>query len=86
VDRTMVFHQLERFLEVITPQRLRMLRYLREHPETDSLSELARALDRDYRNVHADAEKLASVGAIELESKANRVVPRVLADSIEVEV
>lgn len=86
VEHDIVFHDFERFLEVVSPQRLRMLQYLREHPATDSLSDLARGLGRDYRNVHEDASRLAEVGVIRLDPKGNRVVPRLIAERIEVEV
>jgi predicted transcriptional regulator len=86
LEEEMIFHDAEKFLELITPQRLRLLEYLRSHPETDSLNQLAQNLERNYRNVHEDVQKLASVGLIRLDERPNRVVPRVLADAISVTV
>jgi predicted transcriptional regulator len=49
---------------VLTPRRLELLRHLRRHPAA-SIAELARALGRDYKRVHADVEALAVAGLIE---------------------
>jgi predicted transcriptional regulator len=84
IQREMIFHDFELFLEIITPQRLRLLEFLRSNPNVESLNELAKGLDRDYRNVHEDAKRLALAGVLDLETLPNRVVPRVIAQSIEV--
>ena len=49
---------------VLTPRRLELLRHLRRHPAV-SIAELARALQRDYKRVHADVEALAAAGLID---------------------
>jgi predicted transcriptional regulator len=49
---------------VLTPRRLELLRHLRRHPAA-SIAELARALQRDYKRVHADVEALAAAGLID---------------------
>jgi predicted transcriptional regulator len=49
---------------VLTPRRLELLRHLRRHPAV-SIAALARALQRDYKRVHADVEALAAAGLID---------------------
>ena len=49
---------------VLTPRRLELLRHLRRHPAV-SIAELARALQRGYKRVHADVEALAAAGLID---------------------
>jgi predicted transcriptional regulator len=51
-------------VSVLTPRRLELLRHLHRHP-TQSIAELARALQRDYKRVHADVEALAAAGLID---------------------
>ncbi|AIB12253.1 hypothetical protein ABAZ39_09610 [Azospirillum argentinense] len=48
----------------LTAKRLELLRHLHRHP-TASINALAKALGRDYRNVHADVVALVSAGLIE---------------------
>ena len=84
LERTVMFHDFEEFVKIVTPQRLRILEYLRSHPDVDSLNELARGVGRDYRNVHDDVKRLEATGAVRLETKRNRVVPRAATDSIEI--
>lgn len=73
-------------LRALTPQRVRLFEYLRDHPGVESLRQLAHGLRRNYRNVHDDATALAKTGILELERHPNRLVPRVRADSIQIEV
>lgn len=49
---------------VLTPKRIELLRHLHRHPAS-SIAELARALQRDYKRVHADVEALATAGLID---------------------
>lgn len=65
---TVIFESMEAFLRHVTPKRLEMVRFLREHP-TSSVADLARRLGRDYKNVHEDVEALATAGLIEKEGR-----------------
>jgi predicted transcriptional regulator len=58
------FESWEGLARVLTPRRLDLLRHLRRHP-APSIAELARALGRDYKRVHADVEALAAAGLID---------------------
>lgn len=67
------FESMEAFLRHVTPKRLEMVRFLREHPTT-SVAELARQLGRDYKNVHEDVEALTTAGLIEKEGRSIKAV------------
>ena len=58
------FESWEGLAGVMTPRRLELLRHLRRH-SVASIAELARALGRDYKRVHADVEALAAAGLID---------------------
>jgi predicted transcriptional regulator len=58
------FESWEGLARALTPRRLELLRHLRRHP-VPSIAELARALRRDYKRVHADVEALAAAGLID---------------------
>jgi predicted transcriptional regulator len=49
---------------VLTAKRMELLRYVRRHNVT-SVRALARALERDYSNVHADVQALAAAGLLD---------------------
>ena len=55
------FESWEGLARVLTPRRLELLRHLRRHA-APSIAELARALGRDYKRVHADVAALAEPG------------------------
>ena len=54
---------------VLTPGRLTLLRALAQHTEGLSVLALAKALKRDYKNVHADAARLEAHGLIGREGR-----------------
>jgi predicted transcriptional regulator len=58
------FESWEALTWVLTPRRLELLRHLRRHA-VPSIAELARALGRDYKRVHADVEALAAAGLVD---------------------
>jgi predicted transcriptional regulator len=58
------FESWEGLARVLTPRRLELLRHLHRHA-APTIAELARALGRDYKRVHADVEALAAAGLID---------------------
>jgi predicted transcriptional regulator len=58
------FESWQRLASVLTPKRVELLRYLHLH-STPSIAELARALGRDYKRVHADVEALTAARLID---------------------
>ena len=58
------FENWDVLVRTLSVKRLELLRHLHRHPVVSILA-LAKALGRDYRNVHADVEALTAVGLIE---------------------
>ena len=84
--RALIFPDVQAFLALLNRQRLEILGHLKDHPEVESLNRLAKDLDRDYRNVHSDIQKLASAGMVRLEERANRIVPHLAIEKFSVTV
>jgi predicted transcriptional regulator len=68
---TITFVTWAALMRVMTDKRHELLRHLHTHPAAN-IRALARALRRDYKNVHDDVTALASVGLIEQHGKALR--------------
>ncbi|HLT78381.1 MAG TPA: hypothetical protein VKZ87_13435 [Ferrovibrio sp.] len=58
------FESWESLVQTLTPKRLELIRYVRKHP-VRRVTELARGLKRDYRNVHSDVAALSEAGLLE---------------------
>src|SRR5436190_12429671 len=63
-ERHLAFESWDALARVLTGKRLELLRYVHHH-EVPSVRALAKALGRDYSNVHADVQALAAAGLIE---------------------
>jgi predicted transcriptional regulator len=59
---------------VLTPKRLELMKTLRQHGPL-SVRALAKMLDRDYKNVHADAGALETVDLIQRNDEGLLVAP-----------
>ena len=57
------FLDLETMLSALSPRRLDLLKYVRQHGATN-VRELATKIDRDYKNVHDDVVALEAVGLL----------------------
>ncbi len=68
------FESMEGLLKVLTPNRWRLLRALRNRGPL-SVRALARLLDRDYRGTHADVAALINAGLIERNEQGAIFVP-----------
>jgi predicted transcriptional regulator len=79
------FTSLEAFRRALTPQRLNLLRLIREGNPA-SLHELARLAKRNIKNISDDVKYLAQVGLIELKDSANKTSARVNYDKIMLEI
>ena len=64
-ERHLAFESWDALARVLTGKRMELLRYVRRHKVT-SVRALAKALKRDYSNVHADVQTLAAVGLLDL--------------------
>jgi predicted transcriptional regulator len=63
-ERHLAFESWDVLSRVLTAKRMELLRYVRRHRVT-SVRALAKALGRDYSNVHADVQALTSAGLID---------------------
>lgn len=63
-ERHLAFESWDVLARVLTGRRMELLRYVRRHPPT-SVRALAKALQRDYSNVHADVRALTEAGLLD---------------------
>jgi predicted transcriptional regulator len=70
-ERHLAFESWDALARVLTGKRLELLRYVHRHNVT-SIRSLAKALQRDYSNVHADVQALAGAGLLDNSGKGVR--------------
>jgi predicted transcriptional regulator len=70
-ERHLAFESWDALARVLTSRRMELLRYVRRHNVT-SIRALAKALQRDYSNVHADVKALAGAGFLSATAKGVR--------------
>lgn len=63
-ERHLAFESWDALARVLTRKRMELLRYVRRHKVT-SVRALAKALGRDYSNVHADVQALTAAGLLD---------------------
>jgi predicted transcriptional regulator len=63
-ERHLAFESWDALARVLTGKRMELLRYVRRHKVT-SVRALAKALERDYSNVHADVQALTAAGLLD---------------------
>lgn len=64
-ERHLAFESWDALTRVLTGKRLDLLRHVHKQPAA-SVRALAKALGRDYSNVHADVQALAAAGLLDL--------------------
>jgi predicted transcriptional regulator len=62
-ERHLAFASWDVLSRVLTSKRMELLRYVRRH-KVASVRALAKALGRDYSNVHADVQALIAAGLL----------------------
>jgi predicted transcriptional regulator len=70
-ERHLAFESWDTLARVLTGKRMELLSYVRRNHVT-SVRALAKALGRDYSNVHADVQALAKAGLLDTSSKGVR--------------
>ncbi|MGO8758398.1 MAG: hypothetical protein ACLQG3_09765 [Terracidiphilus sp.] len=70
-ERHLAFESWDTLARVLTGKRMELLSYVRRNPVT-SIRALAKALGRDYSNVHSDVQALAGAGLLDTSSKGVR--------------
>ncbi|MEW6418923.1 MAG: hypothetical protein AB1480_12515 [Nitrospirota bacterium] len=82
------FENIDTMRKVLTDKRLTLLKAIKEkHPS--SIYELAKIVDRDFKNVSDDLKYLAEIGLVELKKSKEdrtRVTPAVGYDKILLEI
>jgi len=63
-ERHLAFESWDTLARVLTNKRMELLHYVRRN-KVASIRALAKALDLDYSNVHADVKALAGAGLLE---------------------
>jgi predicted transcriptional regulator len=63
-ERRLAFESWEALARILTGKRMELLRYVHRHNVT-SIRALAKALGRDYSNVHADVQTLTAAGLLD---------------------
>ena len=63
-ERHLAFESWDALARVMTGKRMELLHYVRRH-KVASVRALAKALGRDYSNVHADVQALAAAGLLD---------------------
>ena len=63
-ERHLAFESWDALARVLTARRMELLRYVRRH-KVKSVRALAKALGRDYSNVHTDVRALADAGLLD---------------------
>jgi predicted transcriptional regulator len=63
-ERHLAFESWDALARVMTGKRMELLHYVRRHKVT-SVRALAKALKRDYSNVHADVQALSGAGLLD---------------------
>ena len=70
-ERHLAFESWDALARVLTGKRMELLRYVRRNNVT-SIRSLAKALKRDYSNVHTDVQALAGAGLLDASAKGVR--------------
>lgn len=63
-ERHIAFESWDTLARVLTAKRMELLRYVHHH-KVKSVRALAKALARDYSNVHADVQALTAAGLLD---------------------
>jgi len=69
-ENEIIFPNLQSFMEILTLRRLEILIYLNKF-KPSSIYELAKGLNRDFKNVHTDVHRLFDMNLVELEPSGN---------------
>ena len=63
-ERHLAFESWDTLARVLTGKRMELVRYVHRH-EVASIRAVAKALGRDYSNVHADVQALTAAGLLD---------------------
>lgn len=81
------FESIEAVRKIMTPQRMRLLRYIKQH-KPQSIYSLAKGIGKDIKNVYQDLTYLGDIGLIALKDSGRsrrQKQPVLLYDCLSVE-
>jgi predicted transcriptional regulator len=84
-ENEIVFNNVESFVQILSKNRIEILLYL-NHNQPGSIYALAKGLERDFKNVHADVKRLAELSLIDLEPTGNNrngLIPKAKYSGLE---
>lgn len=88
-SRVLGFSDISTFRKVLTEERLRILKAVRQH-KPDSIYRLAKLLNRDLKSVNTDVYKLKQLGLIQLSKTTyngrKRTAPKVTFDNLQLNI
>jgi predicted transcriptional regulator len=67
-ERHLAFESWDALARVLSGKRMELLRYVHRH-KVSSVRALAKALQRDYSNVHADVQALTAAGLLDADEE-----------------
>jgi predicted transcriptional regulator len=82
-ERHLAFESWDSLVRVLSGKRMELLRYVRRH-DVRSVRSLAKALGRDYSNVHADVRALMEAGLINISNGGVRADYDAIETRIEI--
>jgi len=82
-ERHLAFESWDALVHVLTGKRMELLRHVRRHPAA-SVRALAKALGRDYSNVHADVQALTDAGLLDAKNGGVRADYDAIETKIEI--
>ncbi len=77
------FENLEAVRSILTENRLSLLRLIRKH-KPDSVAELARLANRDFKHVYGDVELLQDLGLVQSTTNKQGKPTRLTTDTTEI--
>jgi predicted transcriptional regulator len=84
-ENEIVFNNVKSFVQILSKNRIEILLYLNHH-SPNSIYALAKGLERDFKNVHADVKRLAELSLIDLEPTGNNrngLIPKAKYSGLE---
>lgn len=82
------FESLEAVRRVLTPERLKLLKYIKEQ-KPQSIYAVAKGLKKDLKNVSQDLKYLADIGLVQMTKKTShrrQIQPHVVADRLLIQI
>ncbi len=80
-----IFNSIDELNSLLTPKKIKLLEILKKE-NIESITELSKKLNRNYKNVYEDVMFLKEIGLIKLQKKGRTLKPTVLFDEIDIKI